>query len=236
MKEELKELGLTDNESKIYLTLLNQGPCTAGTITSKSGIHRRSVYDAIDRLIEKGLIGYIKQNNIKTYEATNPKHLFEILKIKEENIQKIMPSLIGAYEQTKEKKETLFFRGKNGVKNIFEDQIAEKKEILIIGASTEAYETLKYYLPHYDNARVKKKINVKILFDETVKKEKLKIPLSEIRYLKKNFSGPTAINIYSDRVAQIIWTENPYAILIKDKDVADSYKKYFEVMWKAAKK
>lgn len=232
----LKELGLTDNEAKVYLTLLNNGPSAAGTITSKSGIHRRSVYDAIDRLIEKGLVGYMSSNNSKTYEATNPKQLLDIVKRKEDEVKSVIPSLEALYHQTKEKKETLFFRGKNGVKSIFEDQINQKKEIMIIGASSQAYETLKYYLPHYERARVSKKIKVKIIFDEQVRKEKLKIPLSETRFLKQGFSGPTATNIYGDSVALIIWTENPYAILIKDKDIAESYKTYFEIMWKTAKK
>jgi len=233
MKEQLKEMGLTENEATVYLTLLNHGASPAGVITSKSGIHRRSVYDAIDRLIEKGLVGYIKNNNVKIYEAANPKQLLEIMKRKEDDVKNIMPQLEGIYNQTKEKKETLFYKGKEGIKNIFDDQINEKKEIMIIGASSQAYETLKYYLPHYERARVAKKIKVKILFDNTAKKQKFKIPLSEIRYLN-NSSGPTAINIYSDRVALIIWTEKPYAILIKDSDVAESYKKYFEVMWGAA--
>ena len=61
--EYLEELGLTNAEAKIYIALLELGSSQAGKITEKTGIHRRTVYDAIERLIEKGLISYIKQNN-----------------------------------------------------------------------------------------------------------------------------------------------------------------------------
>ncbi len=236
MKEELKSFGLTENESRVYLALLNNGASPAGKITSKSGIHRRSVYDSIDRLIEKGLVAYIKKNNVKIYEAQNPTVLLELLKKKEDDAAKLMPKLQDIFNAAKEQKETLFFRGKNGVKSIFLDQIREGGEILIIGASKQASQVLKYYLPHYEQERSRKKINTRILFEKNIRKEKLKIPFSQIRYLPDESSGPTATNIYGDKVALIIWSENPYAILIKDKDVADSYRKHFEFMWAHAER
>lgn len=236
MKEELKSLGLTENEASVYLALLNNGPSPAGKITSKSGIHRRSVYDSIDRLIEKGVVAYIKKNNVKVYEAQNPTILLDLLRKKEDDAAKFIPDLEKIFNSTKEQKETLFFRGKNGVKSIFLDQIREGEEILIIGASKQASQVLKYYLPHYEQERSKKKIKARILFEKNIRKEKLKIPLSQIRYLPDEFSGPTATNIYGGKVALIIWSENPYAILIKDKDVADSYRKHFEFMWDSAEK
>ena len=62
MLEQLYESGLTKNESKIYLTLLEIGPSHAGLISRKSGLHRRVVYDTLEMLTQKGLIGYILKN------------------------------------------------------------------------------------------------------------------------------------------------------------------------------
>ena len=70
MREEiLEEFGLTKNEVKIYLTLLKMGRALAGEITEKSGIHRRNVYDSIERLMKKGLVSFIIQNNRKYFRA-----------------------------------------------------------------------------------------------------------------------------------------------------------------------
>jgi hypothetical protein len=33
----------------------------------------------------------------------------------------------------------------------------------------------------------------------------------------------------------MVWTEEPFLFLIQSKEVADSYKKFFEEMWKQAK-
>ncbi|MBR9677166.1 TrmB family transcriptional regulator [Candidatus Woesearchaeota archaeon] len=235
MRAVLEKLGLTKNEATIYLALIELGPSVAGVISRKSGIHRRSVYDAIDRLIEKGLIGYIVQNNRKYFEAVNPQRLIELLKEKETDINNILPSLLQKYKFVKEKKETLFFRGKRGVKSIFDDQLIIGKEILIFGASSSATEILKYYFGHFDRERKKKNIPVKIIFDEGAREKIHKIPLANIKFVPEEYSTPTATNVYGNTVSIIIWSQNPYAILIRDKEVADSYRKYFNLMWSIAK-
>ena len=232
--EELIEVGLTKNEAKIYLSLIDLGPSLAGVISRKTGVHRRSVYDAIERLIEKGLIGYITNNNRKYFQAVNPRKLLDLIKEKEELINKILPDLEKKYNFIKEKQETLFFRGKQGIKSIFEDQINEAKEILIFGASKGVSEVLKYYLPIYNKRRINKKIKIKIIYDIKSKGMHSKIPLSEIRYLP--YKSYATTNIYANKVAIILWQENPLAILINDKKIAQSYREYFNLMWKTAKK
>src|SRR3989344_2673952 len=55
--KQLLDAGLTKNEAKVYLAVLQLGPSNAGLVSRRSGVHRRSVYDAFDRLIEKGMEG-----------------------------------------------------------------------------------------------------------------------------------------------------------------------------------
>ena len=229
-------LGLTRLESKVYLTLLEIGPSIAGVITRKSGIHRRSVYDALERLIEKGLVGYIVKNNRKYFEASNPDKLLDMLKEKEELLQEKLPHLKAKYEKTIEKSETLFFKGKKGLKTVFEDQLYIKKDMLILGASTIARDILQYYFHWYDKRRIAKKIKIKLLYNESERKRR-PIKLAEVKYLPIDYRSPAAINIYGDRVAIIHWSkENPFVILIKDREITESYRDYFNVMWSIAKK
>jgi hypothetical protein len=147
------------------------------------------------------------------------------------------------YNQIKEteRHDTVFFRGKNGLKSVFEDQLEtikkekskENKEILILGASPLAYEILDIYFHWFDKKRLENKIKTRIIFNEKIKR---RISLSEIRYLPEQYSSPLAVNIYGDKVAIILWSkENPLAIVIKQKEISEGYKKYFELMWKIAK-
>src|SRR3989338_2226824 len=163
MKEELREVGLTENESKIYVSLLELRPVHAGLIARHSGLHRRVVYDTLDRLVKKGLIGYIIRNNVRLFQAFNPERVMEIIKEKEEVISHILPRMMTMYQKTREKEETNFYRGKRGLKTVFEDQIASGREILILGASPLAYDVLQFYFKWYDKRRKEKKNKASLL-------------------------------------------------------------------------
>lgn len=232
MFQQLKDSGLTDNEVKVYLALVNNGPNLAGRISRLTGLHRRTVYDITEMLIQKGLIGYIIKNNRRIFSATNPNKLLENLQEKEALLLPIVHELKQKLDEKKEKEETLFYKGKQALKNIFEDQL-NSKEILILGANSQAYSTLQFYFKWYDQKRKKNKIKTRIItHDRKIKR----IVNSEIKYIDEKYSNPLAINIYKDKVAIILWTKDPIAILIKNKDIASSYKLYFELMWKTASK
>jgi len=228
----LEDSGLTKNEAAIYLALIDLGPSRAGLITRKTGVHRRNVYDSIEKLIQKGLVSYIKENNIRLYSAVSPERLIEIQKERENNLLSVVPELERKFNAFKVKKETVFFKGKQALKSIFDDQIKEGKEILVLEACPFANDIVKYYFPRYDKERQVKKIKVKALFTS---KADYKIPLSEIKYLPKDLDSPSATNVYGNKVAIILWTEEPFAILIDQKEIADSYRAYFELLWKSAK-
>jgi sugar-specific transcriptional regulator TrmB len=230
--EELKQAGLTENEGKVYLALLDLGPSLAGQISRKAGLHRRTVYDTTEMLIKKGLIGYIIKNNRRLFKASNPNRLLEIINEKKQLINPIIKGLQERYTKTRQKEETNFYKGKEGLKTVFEDQL-ESKEILILGASPLAYETLQFYFKWYDKARKQKKIKTKLI---TTDRRIKRIALAEIKYLPEKYSNPVSVNIYGDKTAIILWASEPIAIVIKNKEVAEGYKNYFELMWKIAKK
>ena len=233
--EVLKQSGLTHNEALVYQALLELGPSLAGQISRKTGLHRRTVYDTTEMLIQKGLIGYILKNNRRFFEAASPEKFLDIIKEKENLINNSLSEMMLLYTKTQEKQETNFYKGKQGLKTVMEDQLKQgTKEILILGASPLAYEILEFYFKWFDVKRRKQKIKARIIFNKLDKKPR--IPLAEIKYLPKKYTSPLAINIYRDKVAIIFWSkDNPIAIVIKNKDVSDGYKKYFELMWGIAK-
>ena len=232
----LENAGLTGGEVKVYMALIELGQALAGKIAEKIGMHRRSVYDSLNRLIEKGLASYVIIKDRKYFEGANPDKLLGIIKEKERGISLILAELKERYKKSKMKEEIIVFKGKEGLKTLFDDQIKTRKEILILGASTAADEMLKYYFLEYNKKRIKGKIKVKIVFSNRAKGKHEKVPLSEIKYLSDEYSGPAAINIYGDNVAIIHWSEKPIGILIESEGIAASYRKYFDLIWRIAKK
>jgi len=52
---QLKAIGLTEGEIRVYLALLDSGLTTTGIVIKQSNITGSKVYNILDRLIEKGL-------------------------------------------------------------------------------------------------------------------------------------------------------------------------------------
>ncbi|MBI2650383.1 hypothetical protein HYX04_03640 [Candidatus Woesearchaeota archaeon] len=234
-------LGLTSNEAKVYLTLLDLGTAQAGQITEKSGIHRRNVYDAISRLMEKGLISFVIINNKKMFSPVNPKRFLEMIDEKKfeleslkNDFEKIIPEL-ELRTKMQEKHDVRFFKGVEGMKTVFEDIIRTGKNYVGYGPGHQLEKILKHYFKHFLNKRIRSRIRIRLIYDEASRKVIKKNPLSELRYIPQEFSSRAALRIYGDKVALLLMEEEePLAIVIKNKSIADGYRKYFEVMWKAA--
>lgn len=232
-KEEiLEEAGLTKNEAKIYHFLLLQSKAKITDIAKRTGVHRRSVYDVLMRLSDKGLVSYLIEGGTKVYFPNDPKKLPRILEEKKQKIEKAMPDLEALFKKRTEKKSTQFFAGKKSVRNILDRQLEQKDEILIIGGSTRASEILKEYFPRYNLIRKEKKIPMKIIYSGKDYKKPPKLPLCKTKLMPKGKGGDIAINIYGDNVALFLWNlEAPFVILIHQKEVADSFRDYFDYIW-----
>lgn len=232
--EKLTAAGLTGTEAKLYSALVDLGKAQAGTLSRKTGIHRRSVYDALERLIEKGLVSFIKENDKRFYLAEHPQRLLQLIDHQRNAVQEVVPALEQAYKSRREKQETRFYRGIEGIKRILDDQLSEGEEVMIIGAAKNARDVLKWYLERYTRSRVEQHIPLKLIYFG--KKQRLDIiPESELRHLPEEHGGDVSTNIWGDKIALITWSDEPIAILIKNEKVADSYRKLFSLLWGIAK-
>ena len=231
----LEAMDLTPIEAKVYLTLVETGPCAAGELSRKAGVHRRLAYDATERLVAKGLVGHMTKNNRKYFEAVRPARLLEIIDERRNRVSEVVQQLDKRWQIAEAHQETLLFEGKRGLKTAFEDQLRAGKEILIVSSGINSYESLKYYFKWFDERRKKAKIPVKIIFEEQSRKTIPSIPLADIRFLPKEFMGPAAINVYGDNVTLVLWSERPLALIIRNKDMALGYRNFFNLLWKNAK-
>lgn len=239
--DSLESAGLTENESKIYKKLLLLKKANVTDLAKKTGVHRRSVYDVLMRLSEKGLVSHIIDNEVRVYIPNNPKALRDILEAKKQALEQTLPELEKLFHEQAETKSTKFFMGKKGIRQILESQLEQKQEILVLGGNPKAPELLKEYFPRYHLIRLEKKIPMKIIFsapsnsknNENSKTNKIpKIPLCKSKQMPKGMGGDIAINIYDNNVALLMWNhENPFAILIHEKEVADSFRDYFNFIW-----
>jgi len=67
MLSELIQLGLTNGEARIYLSLLKLGSSKVGSIVKDSRVSYSKVCDVLERLITKGLVSYVTFDIISKY-------------------------------------------------------------------------------------------------------------------------------------------------------------------------
>ncbi|MEI7719261.1 MAG: helix-turn-helix domain-containing protein [archaeon] len=238
VRETLKKIGLGHNESKIYLTLLKLGPSMAGKIAKESNIDRSASYDSLKALLKKGLISYSIEANRKKFSAANPEKLKNYLKEKEELVDSVLLNLKDMYKNTEEKSQVNMYKGLKGIKTVFDDILnsAKNEENLVIDSSGKFEEKMPYYLPHFIKGLEKNKIKIRHIARRDKEKTLHPSKTTNVRYFPKIVGEQTiTTNIYADKVALILWTDVPEAVIIKNKAAYEAYKSYFEVLWASAK-
>lgn len=233
----LVEIGLTRNEARIYLALLKNSPALVGTIAEMSKIHRRNVYDALERLVEKGIVTYIVKDGKKQFSAADPTRLVSLLREKEQLIQSLLPELKAIYEQHSDKQEAEIFRGKAALQSLLNMHITDKQELFIFGSNKQIGPVLGNYYVEYEREKEKLGINTNIIFNSSSKDTPVFLNnITSVRYLPKQYDTNVSAVIWGDKVALQLWVhDTPIAILIRSKDFAHGFKVFFDIMWSLAK-
>ena len=74
-QEILQKIGLSLNEARVYEALLYLGEVNVNKISIKSKVHRRNVYDSLNKLIGKGLASETFIKGEKFFKAIDPERL-----------------------------------------------------------------------------------------------------------------------------------------------------------------
>ncbi len=235
--EGLQKLGLSEKETRVYLALLALEEVSVGAVSKRTGIHRRSCYDSLNSLQEKGLVSFSVLEGVKSFRATGLDSFKALAREKELLVKELLPKL--RKKKKKEEEPTIeIFRGLKSTKSVFEDFLRDKGKIYICGGDNPARVYLKYYYLKYTKVREKLGIKVKALHPDVpgVREMARTMPLWNARFIDKKFFSPNFWIIQGGKVFILFWRECPIVIRITDKMLAKTYLGSFKMLWKAAKK
>lgn len=237
MKEELIEYGLNEKEAEIYLAALREGSSTANRISELTGIRRSTVYEVVESLKKKGLIGQVRKDKKFYFTASKPTTLVKSIKEKEEKIKKIIPDLEKISNTRIEKSKVESYEGLRGIKAISEEMLFSK-EIWIYGSSNIADKILGHYTENFARRRVENKILLKAIIEKDVPQYMKKGNVKKYTKIKTNSffkSHDCAYFICKDFFLIITLGEELSAIKIINSNLLKSQKKMFEYLWKTSK-
>jgi sugar-specific transcriptional regulator TrmB len=234
-----QNLGLTDKEAKVYLASLEIGTNPVSEIGKKSKINRVTTYDILEKLIKKGLVNYIVRRNIKYFSATDPELIATEYRRRAEELYVALPELKKLHGETSVHK-VQYFEGLEGIKRVYEDSLAGENPASTGILNFANAKSIRSIWPTYENDYTKKRIEKGILLKNIAPDEEFgriiqaqdKDNLSETRLIpKEKFSFTNEIIIYDDKVAIISIAADPLAILIENRDIAQSQRTIFNLIW-----
>lgn len=244
MKEQtLMEVGFSKNEAKVYVSLLETGPASATKVAEVSGIHRVNVYDAIEKLKGRGLVGFLQQNGKRAFQASPPDTLLNIPKTMEIKIQNILPQLQLQHQLAPHKSDVQLFDGYDFIRNMFLQFLETKEDILDLNVPKFVLQLMgKDFQETIHKRRAQQKQRMYHIYHK-VALERIKflntLPYTKARYLEQEDNNNVTTTICGEVVAIQIYHENngqkPVTIFIKNKSIADVYRKNFFIIWDKAK-
>lgn len=235
----LKKLGLTSNEVEIYLTLLRHGELSVYGLAKKSGLHRQVCYDALERLLEKGFVSYVINNNKKFFKPLEPSRIQDYLEEKKAELDDVLPHLKEIFLAPSEETNVNVVKGKLVLRIIYNDifKTLEKSKETLLAVGIDEKKFLEYdkiAIKQYISNMQRSKLKEKLLSKESGE-EFFEGPQSEYRLLPDHLFNPNPTHIYGNKVAIILWGEPMHGIIMESKEVADAYRKYFQILWDMAK-
>lgn len=243
----LKTIGLTEGEIKIYQALLTLGKARIFTIMKKSKISSSKVYLILDKLIQRGMVSFVIEDNNKIYQTTNPKVVLDLAEQKKqefdhfkEDFSELIPK-INSNRNSIEEESAQVYKGIKGIRAAYENLLGElnpgeeylffsiDKEQLTLGGGE--------FFQNYHLKRVERKIRVRGIIESSLKRYYKKNnnieKLSKLKF--HNLTMPAGIAIGKTRVIIVIFGEINLAYELISKRLTKKYQDFFEKVWKKAK-
>lgn len=244
----LKNLGLAEDEARVYEKMLELGVAPIQKILPKSGLKRGTLYNVLRRLVERGLL--IEKEGAKkaTFEVASPAALEKLMATEtariEENKKRLgdaLPQLASLYNLAMHKPNVQFFEGMDGIAKVLEDSLTAK---------TENYtyidnEAMSKYAGKLNDAYVKKRatlgIKKKMLtIDSPYIRDRIKTfdpSMTAVHVIDgKNYPFATVMQIYDNKVSYItLRDDSMIGVIIEDESIARMHRTLFEFTWSNTK-
>jgi sugar-specific transcriptional regulator TrmB len=242
----LQTLGLSKNEAKVYETLLQEGESSVGNLAIKSRVHRRNVYDTLNRLIEKGLALEILEKPENHYQAVDPNKFSEILEERQQELFNVMPELERLYGAVPHREEVYIYRGIEGWKNYMRTMLKVGQDVYTIGGKGSwADPRLASFFKQFLQEAKRKNMTFHILFDHEARDEtpeQIRDLGQNARFLPPEASSPAGLDVFGDHVVILANTarnriaeEASSITVIVNPHIAEAFRTWFKLLWSTAK-
>lgn len=242
--EKLQQIGLTQQEAKVYLGLLELQEARTGALCRTTGIRSSNIYAILEVLIQKGLASYRMQNNIKMFMPASPDSLNELYLEKQRKLDeecKAVTALIATLKKQEVKQpyaKYKYFEGMRGIKAMWHEinsMMTKESVIKVHTAKKESYERLVGFYDLHHAMRERKEISEQLIFpveDRELAQRRMN-RYTEIRFLDLKNNAEWGV-VHDRMFIQHITGKEPRGFLIQDEIFARTFTEVFDRLWEVA--
>ncbi len=261
MKEFLTQVGFSENEAKLYVSLLNLGEGTVNEIARVAKVRRTTAYSVLREMVKKGLIVEVAGKPVR-YQVLPPRQaLADFLRERIEEAKRwaerlplIAEEFIVQAEQLYERKpisidatrELMILRGPQMIRNIMKPIEARVREyIRVLSRPPIVVPRQKDKKPPIGNTNRPRSFKKLVICETDMLKDReyretIKIFLNSGNLVRHLPSVPIKLVIYDDYASLISMTpngrpEDHISLLIQNKQIIRFHIKSFELLWEVAK-
>jgi len=235
----LREFGLSEKEVAVYLECLKTGATSAQRLSKAAQLRRTTAYDTLESLRMKGFVTTFERDKKMFFEAVDPRRLPDMLKEKERKIKEVLPGLLALRATATEKPSLHLFEGLKGIYSLI-NQIYEEKDLLQYGSARIGKAMLPSIPESFARRRVEQGITLRAIFERSAEalfrvEDPEIAKVTKLRFIDSFASMPTITMIAGDKVATLSLGGDLLGVLIEDKEIAQTQRMIFELLWKQAK-
>jgi sugar-specific transcriptional regulator TrmB len=241
MTKKLIELGLTEKEAEVYLTLLKSGDATADQLATSSKLNRSTTYVQIKKLSEYGLVSTFKRGKKTFYAAESPNNLIRILEQKKQNIinQEIevailVSELLKLFGSSVDRPVVRVFEGKEGLESMRNAILEEKPaEILMMVTYNRMQRVFtEEELRLFTKKRQDLGIESSVMYSMPEGEDFKPFPLQKLKRVDpKKIPFGSDIYIYNDTVSFASTESQIVGVTIRNRDIAATLRGMFLGLW-----
>lgn len=246
----LIDCGLTPEQAKIYIYLIENGFSPAKVISAKTGIGRALTYKVLDQLSRANLVEKREDiGKIALFGPGHPQKVTEMLETRRKKLEEVSHDasqvinvLSSQYNALVGKPNVQSFEGVEGMKKVHEAILSLGKDISVISSpiSFPSREDILLLIEEQVKKQVKNNIHTRAITPRSeVQKERLVAEkdiqnLIERKVIPANkLNLPAQIIIFGDKVAITNFKESLITVIIESKNITETFQTIFEYLWSA---
>jgi len=233
-KDALKQAGLSDNETDIYLACLELGTGSAQAISHKAKLPRSTSYGVLESLKQKGLISSFQKKHTTLFSADDPQNILLLARQKAHMIEHALPQLRALYGYNKTKPTARLYEGKEGMQIVLQEMLAQARHVLGICSTDDLFSAIDEF-PEIRKRRLERKIPTRLILRDTeLSRERKRLgpkELREVRIMPEQYEHHGAILLWSNKVALFSLKMELNVLLVESEEIVRMHKAVFDFMW-----